>query len=317
MEELKEPLLEMFTDDPVNWVKWAIVFTVLIGFFILSFKIYSKIEYHLSIQKKVDLAREKGHVIEGAKRIKVRKKGTYEERKKSNRTMYRATYRYMLDGTEKEYRSTFDNYPPEEIDLYYKDSPRKLFSVEEYYWGGFQGILYLTLVFMPFVLAAFTAMALDIPFPGNEKGSVEALETGAWKTATISSGDYSVTITSPEEGYPEGDCDFVTKYVDPEEYLNLEIKFFFLDELPPAEAEYPRWEDVLWGYDIVYEERKKPNLVNPRREQVLFWGYLTLGPDKYLRVEIFGVDGEFAPSYKFLQDEKFQKCFRLQCEKTK
>ncbi len=74
MEGVRGPLLEMFTDDPVNWVKWAVVFTVLIGFFILSFKIYGKIEYHLSIQKKADQARAKGYVIENAKRIAVRKR---------------------------------------------------------------------------------------------------------------------------------------------------------------------------------------------------------------------------------------------------
>ena len=112
MEELRDPLIEMFTDDPVNWAKWAVVFTVLVGFFILSFKIYSKIEYHLSIQKKADQARAKGHVIKNAKRIAIRKKGTYQERKKDNKRTYGATYKYTLDGKEKTYRAYFsNNYP--------------------------------------------------------------------------------------------------------------------------------------------------------------------------------------------------------------
>ena len=100
MEEVRGPLLEMFTDDPVNWVKWAVVFTVLVVGYVLAFKIYSKIEYHLSVQKKADLARAKGHVIENAELINVRKKGTYQERKEKHKTNYSATYRYTLDGKE-------------------------------------------------------------------------------------------------------------------------------------------------------------------------------------------------------------------------
>ena len=28
---IREALIHMFTDDPVNWLKWALVFAVLIG----------------------------------------------------------------------------------------------------------------------------------------------------------------------------------------------------------------------------------------------------------------------------------------------
>lgn len=38
--------------------------------YVLAFKIYSKIEYHLSVQKKADLARAKGHVIEIPNRVR-------------------------------------------------------------------------------------------------------------------------------------------------------------------------------------------------------------------------------------------------------
>ncbi len=314
MEGLREPLLEMFTDDPVNWVKWAVVFTVLIGFFILSFKIYGKIEYHLSIQKKADQARAKGHVIENAKRIAVRKKGTYKERKERNKTTYGATYQYTLDGKEKVYRAYFsNNYPPESIDLYYKKSTRKLFSVEEYYWQPHIGILYLALIFMPFVLAAFTGMALDIPgFTDKlDTGSAEVMDTGAWNTGTIINGPYRITFTCPEVGHPDPESEWRTYYEDPSEELDLDIKFNYADAIPP-QGDYWQAETQLWGHDIVYQERKTQNRVRPDREQDLFVGYLELGPDMYLQIEIMGVGEVKTPAYMFLENENFQNCFTIE-----
>lgn len=315
MENVTGPLIKMFTDDPVNWVKWAVVFTVLIGFFILAFKIYSKIEYRLSIQKKADDARAKGHVIPGAKRISVHEKRSRSERN-GEETTYSGTYKYMLDGKEKEYRAFFDtNYPPKEIDLYYKNSPRKLFSVEEYYWRAHIGILYLSLIFMPFVLAGFTAMALDIPFAtgSDDKGSAEVVETGAWKEGTIIDGYYYVTITCPEVGHPDSESEWRTSYTDPREELELDIKFNFADAIPPK-GEYLQGETQLWGHTMVYEERETQNRVREDREQDLFVGFLELGPDMYLQIEIMGVSEVNTPAYMFLEDENFQNCFRLEWE---
>ena len=34
---IQEALITMFTDDPVNWLKWAIVFAILIGMVIALF----------------------------------------------------------------------------------------------------------------------------------------------------------------------------------------------------------------------------------------------------------------------------------------
>ena len=319
MENVSNPLIEMFTDDPVNWVKWAVVFTVLIGCFILAVKIYGKIEYHLSIQKKADKARAKGHVIENAKCIKVRKKGTYQERKERHKTSYAATYRYTLDGKEKEYHTYFaNNYPPETIDLYYKNSPRKLFSVEEYYWQPHIGILYLMLIFAPFVLAAFTGIALDIPVFTAEpdKGSAKVLDTGAWNEGTMIYDDYSITVTCPEAGQPDSESEWRTRYVDPREELDLDIKFNYADAIPPRGD---RWEQEvqLWGHDIIYQEWETQNRVWPDREQDLFVGFLELGPDHYLQIEIMGVTEVNTPPYMFLEDEDFQNCYRIEVKKTK
>lgn len=317
MEDVKGPLLEMFTDDPVNWVKWAVVFTVLVVGYILAFKIYSKIEYHLSIQKKADLARAKGHVIENAKRIKVRKKGTYQERKEKNKTTYSATYRYTLDGKEKEYHTYFaNNYPPETIDLYYKNSPRKLFSVEEYYWQPHIGILYLAIFFMPFVLAALTAVALDIPSFSLEpdKGSAEVMDTGAWNEGTMTYDGYTITFSCPEVGHPDPESEWRTYYQDPREELDLDIKINYTDAIPPRGDNWEQ-EAQLWGHDIIYQEWTTQNRVWPDREQDLFVGFLELGPDHYLQIEIMGVTEVNTPPYMFLENEDFQNSFRLEYKK--
>ena len=314
MEELRDPLIEMFTDDPVNWAKWAVVFTVLVGFFILSFKIYSKIEYHLSIQKKADQARAKGHVIKNAKRIAIRKKGTYQERKKDNKRTYGATYKYTLDGKEKTYRAYFsNNYPPETIDLYYKNSPRKLFSVEEYYWQPHIGILYLTLIFMPFVLAGVTGVALGIPqFSLEEdRGSAEVMDTGAWESGTIITGPYRITLTGPEVGHPDPESEWRTYYEDPSQELDLDIKFNYADAIPPRGDNWEQ-EATLWGYDIIYQVWKTQNRIYPDREQDLFVGFLELGPDMYLQIEIMGVTEVNTPPYMFLEDEDFQQSFQIE-----
>jgi len=313
MEDVRGPLLEMFTDDPVNWVKWAVVFTVLVVGYVLAFKIYSKIEYHLSVQKKADLARAKGHVIENAELINVRKKGTYQERKEKHKTNYSATYRYTLDGKEKEYHAYFaNNYPPKTINLYYKNSPRKLFSVEEYYWQAPVGVLYLALFFMPFVLAALIGMAIGVPGFTQSAGIGQEEE---WKTGEFVYGPYQVKITAPEAGNRDPLFAWITSYHDEEEELDLEIQFKFV--YPPRNYESGKEpeETVLWGHKVLYETIIIPNLVREDREQELCRAYLVLEENQYLQIDIFGTDEVYTPVYKILEDEKFQSSFTLEYTK--
>lgn len=44
-------MAEVFTNDPVNWIKWAVVFAVLIVSFVISGKIIKKIGYVLQGEK--------------------------------------------------------------------------------------------------------------------------------------------------------------------------------------------------------------------------------------------------------------------------
>ena len=40
---IKEALIGVFSDDPINWLKWGIVFAILIGGYIIAIPLYGKV----------------------------------------------------------------------------------------------------------------------------------------------------------------------------------------------------------------------------------------------------------------------------------
>ena len=60
---MKEEFYRVFTDDPVNWVKWAVVFAVLILGYVVAIPLYRKVSYRLSWERKRDIARSRNHVL--------------------------------------------------------------------------------------------------------------------------------------------------------------------------------------------------------------------------------------------------------------
>lgn len=63
---IQEALTGVFTDDPLNWVKWAAVFAVLILGYVVAVPAYKRITYLLSWERKRDIARSRNHIIEVA-----------------------------------------------------------------------------------------------------------------------------------------------------------------------------------------------------------------------------------------------------------
>ena len=53
---IKEALIGVFSDDPINWVKWGIVFAILIGGYIIAIPLYGKVSSRLSWERKRDIA---------------------------------------------------------------------------------------------------------------------------------------------------------------------------------------------------------------------------------------------------------------------
>ena len=63
---IQEALVTMFTDDPVNWLKWAVVFAILIGGYAVAVPLYKKVFHGVSWERKRDIAKSKDHVIKAA-----------------------------------------------------------------------------------------------------------------------------------------------------------------------------------------------------------------------------------------------------------
>ena len=127
---IKEALIGVFSDDPINWLKWGIVFAILIGGYIIAIPLYGKVSSRLSWARKRDIARSRDHVI-------------------------KAAHAYFKEPTR----------PPVYLYLYYLDNPRKLFSVEEYHYENHKAILLLPIIFLPWILALAAMFLLNIPLP--------------------------------------------------------------------------------------------------------------------------------------------------------
>ena len=56
---IKEALIGVFSDDPINWLKWGIVFAILIGGYIIAIPLYGKVSSRLSWERKRDIARSR------------------------------------------------------------------------------------------------------------------------------------------------------------------------------------------------------------------------------------------------------------------
>ena len=131
----KEAFYDLFTADPVNWIKWGAVFVILNSWDMwLAVPLYKKIYYRLSWERKRDIARNQGHVIQATL---VKKHPTGEV---SNYN-WRATYQYTLDGQKRQYKAYFKqpSSPPLRLELYYLKSPDSLFSYDEYHWKIIKG----------------------------------------------------------------------------------------------------------------------------------------------------------------------------------
>jgi len=312
-------MLEVFTNDPVNWAKWAAVFAVLIGSFIISFKIIKKIGYVLQGQKKVDEAKKKGHVIK-ANRVSSRKEYESLEKRHSGKTKHFATYEYEVDGENRTYNGFFRHrIPPKSITLYYMDNTRKVFCMEDYQWNPFGGMIYLLFIFVPFALAAFTAIALDVPFGGvdkrtNEDRTEEILATGAWSEGSITHNGITVYFKTPEVGTGGGKYDWLTYYTDEDEKTDVKVEFGFVEELPQL-SEGRNCEDCeLWGKEMLYEIAYVPfeDEYGDIRQQEQLIAYWQLADDTYFMIVATGMDEELSNAYaQLLNNEKFQSSFEI------
>lgn len=159
---MKEALYSLFTDDPINWMKWGIVFVVLVLGYVAAVPLYAKVNNCLSWERKRDIARSRNHVIKAT----LLKKHPTGDVANYN---WHATYRYSLNGEQKQYTAYFHhpNIPPLTVYLYYINTPKKVFCYEEYHWENYKALLLFPLMFLPWILAIITIFVLRIELPGG------------------------------------------------------------------------------------------------------------------------------------------------------
>lgn len=159
--EMKEAFYALFTSDPVNWIKWGIVFFALISGYVIDILLYKKVTYRFEREHKCEIARNRNHVIKATlcKKFPTGKVSEYD---------WHAIYKYSLNGQEKKYKAFFKNpnEPPLILYLYYVNNPKKLFSMNEYYWNGCKGLIEFLVVIFPWLLAGIVLFLLKIPIPG-------------------------------------------------------------------------------------------------------------------------------------------------------
>lgn len=155
---IHEKFVELFTDDPINWLKWGIVFAVLIVGYILAIPLYKKVSYRISWKRKRDIAISQKHVIQATL---VDKHPTGEP---ANYDWY-AKYSYSINGVKKTYRAFFKHpqSPLHTVSLLYLNNPKKLFCYEEYHWQNHKAIILLPIIVLPWILACSAMVLLGIP----------------------------------------------------------------------------------------------------------------------------------------------------------
>ena len=165
---LWEAFCAVYTDDPVNWIKWAAVFAVLILGYVAALPIYKKVSRLLSRERLREKAQSQNHMLEATL---IKKHPSGEPGKYS----WHATYRYFLEGEERRYRAFFKEpmVPPLRLYLYYVKSPRKLFSCEEYRYENYKALILFPLMVLPWILAVAAMFLLKI-----ERGCRKIINNG-------------------------------------------------------------------------------------------------------------------------------------------
>ena len=123
--------------------------------------LYKKVSHGVSWERKRDIAKSRGHVIEASL---TGKHPTGEV----SRYNWRAVYRYTVADEERQYVAHFKHpaTPPLYLYLYYVDDPDKLFSCEEYHYENHKGLLLFPIIFLPWILAVLALVLLGVDLSG-------------------------------------------------------------------------------------------------------------------------------------------------------
>lgn len=158
IQMMKEGLIQLFSDDPIVWGKWLLVFAAFVLTFVvrIKFNIDEKFKPSRKLDEKVKKAIEKKHIINA----KLIKRYPFD---RENDTCS-GKYEYEIDGKKYTYTALFrGRYPRRILHLFYEDDPKKVFTNEEYNpFDIFKALPSLILAFSPFLVGAFMVWILGL-----------------------------------------------------------------------------------------------------------------------------------------------------------
>lgn len=153
---IKDGLTQTFSDDPIIWGKWLLVFIAFILTFVIriKFKIDDKFDLSKKLDEKVKKAIDNKHIINA---ILISSHVDRENNTCSGK------YEYEINGKKHKYSAMFTGtYPRRILHLYYEDNPRKVFTNEEYHHYVLRGLPLVILNFSPFIVGAFMVWLLGL-----------------------------------------------------------------------------------------------------------------------------------------------------------
>ena len=154
--EIKEELTHIFSNDPIKWGKWILVFVVFIITFVIriKFKIDAKFDPRDKFDKKVKKAIENKHIINAL---------LVSQYVNSEKNRCGGKYEYEINGKKYEYRARFlGDYPKRVLHLYYDENPQKVYTNEEYHAYTLKSIPLIILNVSPFIIAGFMVWILGL-----------------------------------------------------------------------------------------------------------------------------------------------------------
>ena len=156
MEMIKEGLTQTFSDNPIIWGKWLLVFIAFILTIVvrIKFKIDDKFNPSKKLDEKVKKAIDNKHIINAT---------LISSRVDRENNTCRGKYEYEINGEKHKYSATFTGiYPRRILHLYYEEDPRKVFTNEEYHYYVLRGLPLVILNFSPLIVGAFMVWILGL-----------------------------------------------------------------------------------------------------------------------------------------------------------
>lgn len=157
---IKDGLTQLFSNDPIIWVKWLIVFSSFILTIIIriKFKIDERLDPSKRLEDKVKKAIENKHII-NATLVK-----TYIHYDEDNKRTFSGKYEYEVNGKKHNYTAVFwgEQQPRRILHLYYEKTPKKVFTNEEYHYYAITGLPLVILNFSPFIVGALMVWLLGL-----------------------------------------------------------------------------------------------------------------------------------------------------------